>query len=298
MKRKKVKHNCLKCENVPCVNLYRKLGKNEGGELYLYNSIIKNKLHVPCECGALIHSLCQSLSIIEDEIPTELFIQCIRDLKTAAFLILTGHYRSAMQLIRPIIENWLTGLYWQVKFSNATAKEKQQITVEYYKFLELEEYSIIENDWKEIFTNSKRKKYFNHEFLTSWLLKRGVKDGKFKSNIQKRMSYLNRYLHPNFKKTEMSRFDCFGCSSGVKYNNKEFENTIREFQDVVTYILDSIYTYLIAPPLQISKISKLKKALTMTLYLPITEKEIGKQIIFSNELQLFIKKIEKELKNY
>ena len=145
------KHKCLECEHIPCIDFYRKLDKFEGGELYVLESTIKNKAHVPCECGALIYSLCQLLVPISDALSFELFNQCIRDLKAVSFLILTGHYRAAMQIMRPIIENFLTGLYWDVKFLDSDTKTEKIIIKEHEKFREYDRYVVLEEDWNEAF---------------------------------------------------------------------------------------------------------------------------------------------------
>ncbi len=299
MKKIRVKHKCLECELVPCINLYRKLDKGGGGELHILESTIKNKVHVPCEYGALIHSLCQLLSLISDTLSFELFNQCIRDLKAASFLILTGHYRSALQLMRPIIENWLTGLYWDVKFSHSNARTKKRIIKEYEKFRKQDRYIVLEKDWNEVFgaEDMAKKRHFDQEFLLRWLLKKGVIDGKFKSNLQDKIRVLNRFLHPIFKETDISKPKCTACPSTVAFDEKDHKRSVEMFQDITTLLLNTFYEYMVTFPPDELQNQDVTEALGMVLNLHEIEKDIGRQLIFSKELRDFIWRIESEIQD-
>lgn len=299
MKKTRVKHKCLECELVPCINLYRKLDKAGGGELCILESTITNKAHVPCEYGALIYSLCQLLVLISDTLSFELFNQCIRDLKAVSFLILTGHYRNAIQIMRPIIENWLTGLYWDVKFSHSNARTKKRIIKEYEKFRKQDNYMVLEKDWNEVFSGEgiTKKRYFNQEFLLRWLLKRRVIDGKFKSNLQDKIGVLNRFLHPIFKETDISRPKCTACPSCVIFDEEDCRKSAEIFQDITTLLLDTFYEYIVTFFPDESQNSDVTRALGMILNLHEIEKDIGRQLVFSKELKKFITRIESELRN-
>lgn len=294
MKKSQIKHKCLECECVPCINFYRKLDKAGGGEFYILESTIKNKTHVPCECGALIYSLCQLLVRISDTLSFELFNQCIRDLRAVAFLILTGHYRSATQIMRPIIENWLTGLYWDVKFSHSNAKTKKRIIKEYEKFRKQDEYMVLEEDWNEVFTGegTRKKRYFDQEFLLRWLLKRGIIDGKFKSNLQDKIGVLNKSLHPTFRGIDISRPKCPACPSCVTFDEKDYRRSLEIFQDITTLLLETFHEYIVTFSSEEAGKLDMKEDLSMIVGLPEIEKDIGKQLIFSKELKEFIARIE------
>ena len=117
-------HNCLECEIVPCTNLYRKGKRNlEGGEIYLLHKLIEKRIILPCNVGDVIYTTCQLWSFLNDTFPSgdtlpsqKIFPQCIRDLRASAYLLLSCHYRSSIQLLRPIVENCLVGIYWDSKY--------------------------------------------------------------------------------------------------------------------------------------------------------------------------------------
>lgn len=299
MKKSRVKHRCLECENIPCINFYRKSDKVVGGELHILESTVTNKLHVPCECGALIYSLCKLLLPISDTLSFELFNQCIRDLKAASFLVLTGHYRSAMQIMRPIIENWLTGLYWDVKFSHSNTRTKKQIIKEYEKFRKKDKYVVLEKDWREVFSTEgmAKKRHFDQEFLLRWLLKKEVIDGKFKSNLQDKIRVLNKFLHPIFKETDISKPKCTACPSSVAFNEEDYKRTVEIFQDITTLLLDTFYEYVVTFFPEESQNQDVTEGLGMILNLHEIEKNIERQLVFSKELKEFITRIESGFRN-
>lgn len=295
LKRSGNRHNCLKCDVVPCMNLYREVDSNESGELYLYESTVKNKVHLPCEFGVLIQCLCRLLVPISGALSFEMYNQCIRDLKAVSLLVFTGHYRNAMQIFRPVLENFLTGLYWDMKLlqSGDDEEAQQMVFKEYNKFTEQDKYVVPEEDRYEAFGNGdKRKKYLDQDFLSSWLLARGVIDGKEKNDIQKKINTLNRFLHPNFKETETSRSDCTSCPSCVSFKETEYRRCIENFQDITTLILSTFHMYIIEcspgeldDPLNDPDV---KDALDIIRHLPELEAEIGRQLVFSSQLKEFI----------
>lgn len=134
MSNTKTEHNCLKCDIIPCMNFYRPLNEAEGGEIFVFENTINHKLHVPCEIGSLIFALCKLTTPLDNFFGYDLFLQCIRDLKTSAFLLLCGHYRGAMQILRPVIENCLVGVYFDNKF--LLTNDKKRVKKEYQKILQ------------------------------------------------------------------------------------------------------------------------------------------------------------------
>lgn len=296
MKKSSIKHKCLKCKIIPCINYYRK-DKNANGELYILESTINKKLHMPCEFGALIHPLCQLLVPISDTLSFELFNQCIRDLKAASFLILTGHYRSAMQIMRPILENWLTGIYWDMKYSTSNVKLQKRIINEYEKFREDDKYEVLKEDWDNVFNShlKHKKRYFNHEFLLGWLLKEQIINGRYNSKIQKKIGMLNKYLHPSFKETDISKPECTACPSSVVFNEEEYKKSVEIFQDISTLLLETFYEYI--NTFFEDKKGEAEEALDMVLDIEEIEKDIKRKNIYSKDLQNFISRIKGGLRN-
>ena len=92
-------NDCLECKYVPCLNLFCETNDTDKrGEIFFLKNNIKDKKVVPCEFSVLIYSLCQLIAKIFDKetISCRIFYQSIKDLRTAAFLILTGHYRNSL----------------------------------------------------------------------------------------------------------------------------------------------------------------------------------------------------------
>lgn len=292
-----LEHECNKCELIPCINFYRELGEGKGGEFFIYETLIKNKIHTPCEFGVLIFSLCKLSIPISEALSFELFHQCIRDMKAVSFLILTGHYRSAMQIMRPIIENWLAGLYWDVKYSVSDNTEK--IETEYEKFRVADKYEVLEEDLIEAFGKeefkNKNKKYLDQEFLLRWLQKKEVIDGKVKNYLGHKIGILNSYLHPNFKQTEISKPNCAACPSCVFLDEEVYKKSVEIFQDIATLLLDTFYHYLNTFLPEDEKNFDVEEALHLILALPEIEMDIIHQVIYSKELEEFIKLLKDDL---
>ena len=130
-----------------------------------------------------------------------------------------------------------------------------------------------------------------------WLLKKGVIDGKFKSNLQNKIGALNRFLHPNFKETDISRPECTSCLSCVSFDEEEYRKSIEIFQDIATLLLETFYEYIVTFYPEEAENPDVKGGLDMVLFLSETEEDIRKQIIFSKELKRFIKRMESEVQD-
>ena len=292
LKRSSDKHKCINCDLVPCMNLYREVDSNESGELYLYESTVKNKVHLPCEFGVLIQCLCRLLVPISGALSFDMYNQCIRDLKAVSLLVFTGHYRNAMQIMRPVIENFLTGLYWDMKLLQSGDDEEALQTVfdEYDIFTAQDRYVVPEEDRNEAFgSDDKRmKKYLDQEFLMAWLLAKEVLDGKGKAELQDRIGILNRFLHPSFKATDVSRPECASCPSCVSFDEKEYRKCIEIFQDTTTLLLATFQEYIVAFSPEDLDDPDVKEALGTIRDLHELEAEIGRQLVFSRQLKEFI----------
>jgi len=290
MSKNKEHKDCLRCEIVPCINLFTKRGELEGGELYVMRSIVENKHHVPCELGVLIYTLCQLLKEIPSPSSFGLFFQCVRDLRAVAFLILSAHYRSAMQLLRPVIENWLTGIYWDTKFSLVEPTDQGRIEQEYLNF-QHGKYEIPEIEWQGIFPNARDyrgRRQLSHRYLVPWAVSENIISQEFADRIERQIWLLNKFLHPNIRFTEVTRKSCPPCAASVVYNPKQYKECTKHFQNVTTYLLETFYGYLrgfCPEKVQDKDIQDVLKWLTG---LPQLEKDIEQRLIFSDELKQFI----------
>ena len=166
MKEKIDTEKCLNCEHFPCANLSLKIDDLDGGELYILNESIKQKIVVPCQpmtplqtgyllCQTACKTLIEENNIEDDKelsLPPLLFLtwQCIYDLNASAFLALTAHYRTAIQILRPVVENILVGLYFEERLRRAISEEKiDQAWSDFYKWGD-DKYRISEEEWSRV----------------------------------------------------------------------------------------------------------------------------------------------------
>lgn len=291
--RKKPEHKCLECEHVPCIDFYQKSTQPfVGGEIYVIRSLIEDKKCFPCEIGSLIYSLCKLSLPISDFPSSTMFAQCIRDLKASAYLLLSCHYRSSIQLLRPVVENYIAGLFWDVKFAVAgqDGKKLEEVRQSYLGFLE-DTYEIPISEWYEVFPRDDRrpKKKLDVDFCLSFMVKKGAANNWFKNEITELVGKLNRYLHPRgLKFTEMEKPDCPNCPSFVRYQEDEHKQYIGFFQDVVFLLMSVFYAYISACFPEKIDSEEVSDAIGFSKVLEYLEKEFNTQLIFSEKLRTFL----------
>jgi hypothetical protein len=136
---------CLRCKHSKFGNLHSEIDKLKGGELYVLEESIKQKKILPCQLiypldvgfdlwKAIYTSWHESVPI--EELESNEFIvmppmiysawQSFFDLKASAFLVLAAHYRSAIQLLRPVLENIIVSKYFQekIRYADEEVSEK------------------------------------------------------------------------------------------------------------------------------------------------------------------------------
>ena len=101
----------------------------------------------------ILHTLSTNLDILS----YPLYIQCIRDMKASAYLLLSSHYRSGIQILRPVLENLLVALYFDSQWINASETEKEKVKKNFMDFME-GKYEIPVLEWNTIFPDRKRKR--------------------------------------------------------------------------------------------------------------------------------------------
>lgn len=284
------KHDkCLRCDLVPCVDFYLSTEKLEGGEIHVLEGIIKERLHVPCEIGNLIYSLCKLTTPFTEFLSYPLFLQCVRDLKASAFLLMCGHYRSSMQILRPVIENMLAGVYFDAKIILAKNEREKKETQEAYNRFCKGQYEIPDQEWSKLFHGEKRRKrYLDSDFLLTWMMKENIISGKSKNFVNKLTSMLNKYLHPHYPFTEMVKPDCPRCPASVRYDEDEYRRCVQFFQDVITILLETVYVYTNSYFPEKLGDEEIQDALGTIKSLEGLEKDIKVPLIYSKELREFI----------
>ena len=285
------KHDrCMRCGDIPCINFYRWTRKGAGGEVNVFKKMIEKGEHVPCEIGQLIYFLCIFLQRFEDRLlSSSLFVQCIRDLKACVFLLLFGHYRGSIQLLRPVMENMLTAIYFDNKLLRAKDEEERVRILEDYERFCNGKYEIPEQEWRAIYPQEKkRRKLLEQDFLLGWLMHTKKINGRDKARMQRKVGLLNKYLHPHPEYTEISKSHSPNCPALVAYNENEYEQCALILQDVIADFLWLFRDHVEASYPRRWQYKRTQTALENLKSMEIYEKEIGKKIIFSTHLRNFI----------
>ncbi len=292
---------CLHCEIIPCVNFLKEKGKLYGGELFLLNEeIAKNKL-LPCMPGVLLFASCRLWSgarqtLQEGQWSPLLWLlwQCFYDLKASLFLALTGHYRTAIQLLRPIVENALTGLYFEVRARESETKE------------EVEKVELEMNEWFE------GKRELKWEFLLEQLRGRRVLidqkilEGPWRKlaeeihlfnppltieRIKELWHQLNKFIHPSYTAMDISlEKKCAECPGLVLWDKKRYFQWLEFFQNIIALIA----TLLIGFFPQSTQTESGKEALHYFKSLEWEERELKIKAIVCPYMEEFLKTIEIE----
>ena len=286
----KEKHDkCLQCDFIPCVDFYMSTEKLEGGEVYVLQGVVNKRLHVPCEVGSLIYSLCKLTTPFSDFFSYSLFIQCIRDLKASAFLLMCGRYRSSVQILRPVLENMLAGVYFDAKAALARSKkEREEAQRAFNQFCE-GMYEIPEKEWSKVFVREKRRKrYLDSNFILMWMESKNIITSRSKDFLNKLVGLLNKYLHPHYPFTEIAKPNCPECPACVKYDEEEYKRCVQFFQDVTVILLETVYAYINSYFPEKLNDEEIKDALGTLKSLEDLERNINMVLIYSKELRKFI----------
>lgn len=288
MSREKGLHkDCLKCGFIPCVNFYREF---EGGMGEILSLETRNQLYPPCHSGVLLYVICQLLSKLDSELPSyALLLQCIRDLKASSFLLLSGHYRTSLMILRTVVEMCLAGLYFDYKYYAAASKEEVAKVVEQINMFYEEKYTVPPEELKEVSLPEHREK-LDYYFLLRWLKKKKVITGETMNELQEFIRELNNYIH--VRRLEVLTPNCPACPALVRPSKEEYERAIEYVQYVGAALIDSILARLevLSPgKTRSEEVIKILKDLMMLRHL---EKELKMRFVFSKNLQLLLEDIE------
>ncbi|MCD4809755.1 MAG: hypothetical protein K8R17_07640 [Methanosarcinales archaeon] len=287
---------CLSCEHIPCANLSLKKGELDGGELYVLDECIMQKKVVPCQPITPLYSCCllcqaarKTLNIEEELVPPLLLLtwQCLYDLKTSAFLALTAHYRGSIQLLRPVIENILTGLYFEERLSRSTIEDEVEQTWADFDKWGNDQYKISEIEWKKVmsYSEEERKRRLGYGFLIQWLNKEGIlrRRGIYKFDTIQRQ--LNKYLHPYFEQMDIGTEKCSKCPATTRYDENRYYEWLELFQNIITFVIEIIFVYYPS----IEKTEEADEAMNHLKDLELLERDLKMPMIKSRDLSDLIK---------
>ncbi|MDI6859275.1 MAG: hypothetical protein QMC85_02140 [Methanocellales archaeon] len=215
---------CIKCPHSKCIDLFRESEEGKGGELYVLDQTTKKESKVYIHtAGVLLYSCCRfllaSLEKEDGKNSYTLFVthQCLRDLKASAFLAFCGRYRSAIQLLRPVLENFLTGIYLEFYPKKISEWEDGKFTLKFGNLRDiLRDKKIVSLKWIKEFENM--------------------------------YGYLSEYSHPQFKRRDSKKYyfeiadinKCGGCPASSYYNEEELKEWAEIFQKLVFSIISLI----------------------------------------------------------
>lgn len=235
---------CLSCK----LSLFGNFGNIEGeligGELFLLKELIERKIILPCElarplddCFDIWSVALNSLNTLSDDqkenvpmifvddtisTPLLFFIYpCFSDLKASLFLALTGHYRAAHQLLRPLVENIIVGRTIEEKLRRATKEKK--FTKECDKFF----------DWLE------DNRVYDFNGSIDYLGREGLIDVDEKNRLKNELwEELHRYIHPY-----ISKWSPHEKPMVTQYNATWLFKWIDIYENILSYIMEVLFQY-------------------------------------------------------
>jgi hypothetical protein len=269
-------NKCLICKLSNFGNLYYEKTDREGGELYVLDKSIESNKLLPCHLTwpldatfdlwkEVYHSLNENLA--PEELPPILFSawQSLFDLKASVFLSLAAHYRSAIQILRPILENIIISIYFQEKIRRA--KDKRKLKKEY------ENYII----WSEEANNTID---FNSSLQD--LVSTHIINANEERRINELMETMNNYLH-----SYMFRWDRGNTPEAVCYDEGRLDEWLDMYQNVLGYLIEKLCHYF---P-NATRTQNGQNALIELKGMELLEKDLKKTLIKSKNLKDFLSQI-------
>ena len=275
-------HNCLECPLVPCINL-RRVAEEGAGELYVLESL--RGQYPPCHSGILIYVICRLHSLLPQLPSFWLILQSIRDLRTSTFLLITGHYRASLIILRSVLEVFLAGLYFDYKYFTATSDEEKEMIINQIEQFYEEKYEVPKEELREVGFRFERKR-LDYHFLLEWLFKKNVITGGLKNAINKIIGEVNDYIH--VKKLEVVKVSCPRCPSLVKPDVDEYRNAVRLFQDTASILIEILLAHIKQFAPDRLEIKETHEVLGYLVTLKELEKELKVKLVFSGRLMNLI----------
>lgn len=285
--------DCINCNFSSFANLYYK--EIAGGELFVLEESIKQKKITPCEVMIPPDCCFQLLLIAYNEIGFTPFLfltwQCIYDLKASAFLSLTAHYRSATQLLRPVIENVLIACYFEEKLRQASNDADRDAVWSDFEGWTKEEYRIAAAEYSDVMGKTiKRDMPLDFGYAKTWLKQNGTITGPIQSRLDDLKGQLNKYIHPHFSRMEIGDADSIRFPAIVKYDKDLYDSWADSFQNINCFIIEKIINYY--PFIRDS--TEANEALAFLKMIESVESDIGRPIMKSRYLREFVAQLPKD----
>jgi len=266
-----------------------------------FSRSLENNLHPPCVLGVVMRSLCKFLraqwqSFKRQEInalSTPFHLQALRDMKAVILLILTGHYKASISLLRSIIELYLTGLYFDYKLFNTKTKiERDAVVYNVKSYVKTGKYEVPREDTINLDTDESKLNYW---FLSEFLVRKKAIKGKVKNRMEKLWGELNGYIHPKELESPEKGFPV--CPAAVKIIPKEYDKCIEIFQRSVTVIIKMLLDFYYRK-YKLIKQEDLAEVINWIIKLEDVERDlkgIVKKVMYPSEFRNLIHDLKKEL---
>lgn len=274
-------NDCLNCDLLTCTKLLKGEGL-EGGELYILKEVTNQKKVFICQLEIPLRSCCLLINTFleaDGEMDPFLYlvIQCLYDLRTSMFLAITAHYRGAIQLIRPVIETLLVGIYFTIKIEQAQPKEIDDLSsvvlddlsvisssdIDFWLFsvpapnglplVDFIDLSLAVNDfnnWTNDVFRISAEEYneitgikvivpmrLDFRFIKSWLIKNKSIIGRDNQRLEILEGILNKYIHSYFISMDISNPKCSTCPALSRYDKDRYSEWLDMFQNLIELIL-------------------------------------------------------------
>jgi hypothetical protein len=214
---------------------------------------------------------------------------------------MSGHYRSSIQLLRPIVENVVTGIYWDSKYLLVNRQEREHVKQEFLTYRYDDNFEVQKDDWKDAFPDwkdkNKQKRWLGYRFCLSWLKRqKGTMIKKeAKNKISVTVRELHKYLHPSgLKYMEIGKEGSPSCACFVGYQESEFKECMRLYQDVAALMLEVLYQYVQAffPEKTKSAVELVQEVMGNIETIEWVENKMNAKLVFSEQLKVFLAKNE------
>jgi hypothetical protein len=250
-----------------------------------------------------LRSCCLLISEILEHTDADPFIylaiQSLYDLRSSAFLAITAHYRGAIQLIRPIVETILVGIYFKARIERASPEEVKNLDQDFDKWTK-DNFRISAKEYQVVTGIPAREEMrLDFGFTRSWLIKNNCISGRDNQRFESLEGMLNKYIHSYFASMNISNPNCSTCPSLCRYDEKQYAVWLDAFQNLIEILIRRLrQDYFIdfmpgetVPTNVIDVTEAVSSVLSQLKELELCEKDSSMQLIGSKHLRNFISNI-------
>lgn len=242
---------CISCPYLNLINFSLPLENRIGGEF----AVLENTLNqeeskkIVCSAAKLLCISCNLLNLKRDEqeemdYTYSIDLQCLTDLRSSIFLLSTGNYRSAFQLLRSGFENLVVSMcFIDIKVD----EESNEILLgEFNKFMN-----------GDLGFKTEMVEKASNIFEDRGILEReNEQTKKYKTEFQNEYKELCKFVHPNIEKYDW-RSENEVCRLLPNYDLEKINQWYEHFQFIISGFLLS-YTHL---PFHIENFDEKRKTL-------------------------------------